>query len=767
MLHPLTSINYDAPFEWQLFSLPVNPKAAQPNVWRSHLTVSGMHCAGCAIKLETGLAAVPGVLSSQVNAASAQVSILWDSNQTQPSSWMSVAQFLGYELVPADKLGNEDHIDQQARIALWRCLVAVFCMMQIMMYAAPQYFSEPGEISSDLQALLRWASWVLSLPIIFFSSGPFFSAALRDLLARRISMDLPVALGIAITFLVSSAATFDPNAWWAGEVYFDSLAMFVSFILCGRWLERRMRQKTARTLHLLGRGISERTERLLPSGLYESIATSRLVVGDTIRVLPGQRLPADGQVMGASTFVNEAFLTGESKPLSRACGDQVFAGSYAISSPCEMKVERLGESTRFAQIEMLMRQASMEKPKIALLADRIAKPFLVFILVAAALAAAYWWQQDPVKGLMAAVAILIITCPCALSLATPSAMLNCAGGLANLGVLMRRPQGIEALAQIDTIIFDKTGTLTEPQLELKKIAARPGIDNQKYLEFAAALAQHSLHPVARVLANYRTALGANEPVFSNVREVTGEGIEAELITYGELNAAHVSAGRIRLGTAKFCGLAESAGESGHLYLADQRGLVARFEISERSRSDAQICIDLLKSYGLKVRLMSGDKLEAAQKIAAELGINVVDANCSPETKLRLLLKLQQEGCKVMMIGDGINDGPAIAAANASIALGKDVPITEAKADFIIPHMQLSMIPMLYLQARRTMHVIRQNLLWAAAYNAACIPLALMGYLPAWAAGLGMASSSFLVIANTARLARIKSVTEETKIALKG
>ncbi len=755
MLFHFDSINYDSPVEWKQFSFPVDPKVDQPTVWRSNLTVSGMHCAGCAIKLETGLSVLPGVLSSQVNAVCAQVSILWNSDQTQPSNWISAAQVLGYELVPADQRASDEHIDQSARLALWRCLVAVFCMMQIMMYAAPQYFSEPGEISKDIQGLLRWASWVLSLPIIFFSSGPFFKAALQDVLARRISMDLPIALGIGITFLVSSAATFEPDAWWAGEVFFDSLAMFVSFILCGRWLEQRMRQKTARALYLFGRGISERTERLLPNGQFENIATSRLIVGDTIRVLPGQRLPADGQVMHSNTFVNEAFLTGESKPLSRSAGDKVFAGSYAIGSPCEMTVERVGETTRFSQIELLMRQASMEKPKIVILADRIAKPFLIFILVAAALVAIYWWPQDPIKGLMAAVAILVVTCPCALSLATPSAMLNCSGGLASLGILVRRPQAIEAMAQIDTVVFDKTGSLTQPQLELATIAARPGVDSQKYLAFAASLAQYSLHPVAQVIAAHRSVLRNDEPQFSNIREVLGEGIEAELVNFGALDATQIAAGRITLGKAKFCGLADPLIESGHLYLSDKRGLVARFEISERLRPDAQSCIALLKSYGLAVRLMSGDTFEAAKKIGIALGIDAIDANCSPETKLRLLQQMQQQGSKVLMIGDGINDGPSIAAANVSIALGKDVPLTQAKADFIISQIQLSTIPTLHRQAKRTMRVVRQNLVWAAAYNAACIPLAVMGYLPAWAAGLGMAASSFFVIANTARLAQIK------------
>ncbi len=751
------AVNYDLPLEWQSFSRLASQDVDSNALWCSQLTVLGMYCAGCAIKLENAVAAIEGVVSIEVSAVGSQASVVWDSRLTKPSLWMGAARHVGYELFPADSADFNSINDQNAKLALWRWLVAGFCMMQIMMYAAPQYFARPGEMSPDLQALLRWASWVLSLPILFFSSGPFFKSAFRDLRDKSIGMDLPVALGIAVTFLVSSAATFEPRGWWGEEVYFDSLSMFVFFILSGRWLEQRMRQKTANALHLIARTIVERTERKLANGAFESIAITRLALGDVIRVLPGQKFPADGSLVHGSTFVNEAFLTGESRPLGRTVGSQVMAGSYNLTSPCEVRIQRVGDATRYAQITTLMQQACLVKPRLAILADRIAKPFLILVLFAAIGAVTYWWRLDPVHGLMAAVAILIVTCPCALSLATPSAMLSASGALAANGILVRHPQGIEALSQIDTVIFDKTGTLTKKQLGVRAIYSRAGIEQADALQLAGLLAQNSLHPVAQALANQLQTQHAGTPIFSSVREISGQGLEAYLEDPGSQVACTVRPGRITLGKASFCGVRKEPSENTQAYLCDELGLVARFEFDEVLRPDTANAVALLQAYGLQVRLMSGDLRGAANKIAAELGIYEIDAECSPEKKLQLLQGLQSAGHKVLMVGDGMNDGPALSAAHVSIAMGVDVPLAQPQADFIIPSEQLRLIPILVDQAQRTMRIVRQNLAWASAYNAVGVPLALFGYLPAWLAGLGMASSSLLVILNASRLAQIKLI----------
>ena len=728
--------------------------------------VQGMHCAACSLTLEQSLMDIPGVLAARVSAASERASIVWSAALTRPSQWMSVPQALGYRLLPAADAFVPDHGRKEARLALWRWLVAGFCMMQVMMYAFPSYIAGPGDITPDIEKLLRWASWVLSLPVLLFSCRPFFANALRDLRQRRISMDLPVALGIAITFAVSSAATFEPQGWWSHEVYFDSLTMFVFFLLTGRWLEQRLRGRTARSLDSLMQRLPDSVERQAVSGLFERVAVRRLMPGDLIRVLPGEAFPSDGRIVLGDTFADEALLTGESRPVARPAGSPVLAGSYNLSGAVQVRIEQTGQTTRYAQIVALMERAAVDKPRLALLADRVAKPFLWFVLIAAALAAAFWWSADPARALMAAVAVLIVTCPCALSLATPSAMLTSAGLLARRGVLVRRLQALEALAQIDTVIFDKTGTLTEARMGLRAVSTRDGVTGAQALQLAAALAQHSRHPVSCALVAAARAAppaptGASAQFqLVDVQEIAGQGLRGRLLASPSGSGC---GGQLRLGSARFCNLASAPADTWldtlQVCLADESGWLARFDLDEMVRPDAAAAISALQAAGVEVQLLSGDSQAAARRVADSVGISHAQGDSTPQSKLQRLLALQQQGHHVLMVGDGLNDGPVLAGANVSVAVGSAVALAQAQSDFLIPGGQLLMVPGLLVQARRTMRTVRQNLWWAVSYNAVCVPLALTGSLPAWLAGLGMALSSLLVIANAARLARTQRVEE--------
>ena len=709
-----------------------------------------MHCAACSLKLEQALLGVPGVVSARVSAASGRASVTWSQAATRPSAWMAAPRVLGYELLPAsDAFARADGV-QEARLALWRWLVAGFCMMQVMMYAVPGYFAQPGEITPDIEKLLRWASWVLSLPVVLFSCGPFFGNAWRDLRQRSISMDLPVALGIAVTFAVSSAATFDPQGWWGKEVYFDSLTMFVFFLLTGRWLEQHLRARTAGSLEALMQRLPDTVERLGLDGNFARITVRRLNVGDVIRVLPGEAFPADGTVLVGDTFADEALMTGESRPVARAAGSSVMAGSYNVANAVQVRVDQLGAGTRYAQIVALMAQASTDKPRLAVLADQVAKPFLIFVLLAAASAVVFSWPTDPARAMMAAVAVLVVTCPCALSLATPAAMLTSAGLLARHGVLVRRMQAIESLAHIDTVIFDKTGTLTDATLGLRTVHVGAGITSAQALQIAASLAQHSLHPVSRALAAAQS--GAALIPLINVKALSGLGLEGELAAPVAFNCA----GLLRLGSARFCKI-EGRADAGdndatQAHLADSHGWLATFELDEVVRPDAAGAVAALKEMGITVQLLSGDRTQAARRVADSLQIRDAQGDCTPQTKLTHLKQLQQQRHKVLMVGDGLNDGPVLAGADVSLAVGMAVPLAQAQCDFVLPGAQLRMLPAMLSQAQRTMRVVRQNLGWAAIYNAVSVPLALAGWLPAWLAGLGMALSSLLVIANAARLA---------------
>ncbi|MEP6589364.1 MAG: cation-translocating P-type ATPase [Polaromonas sp.] len=723
--------------------------AQQPACWESSVVFEGMHCAACALTIEDALRRVPGVLSAEISAASHRGRIVWSEQAIKPSGWMQAAARAGYPAVPANDAFASDRRRVETRQALWRLGVAGLCMMQVMMYAWPAYVAEPGDLAPDMAQLLRWASWVLSLPVLLFSCAPFFRNALRDLRHRRVSMDLPVALGMAITFAVSSLGTFEPNGIFGAEVYFDSFTMFVFFLLTGRWLELRLRDRTAGALEALMNRLPDSVERRGADGVFERIAVRRLSAGDVIRVLPGEAFPADGVILEGHTLADESLLTGESRPLPRGEGGSVIAGSHNLLAAVVMRVEHTGGETRFAQIVALMESASTSRPQLALLADRIAKPFLVFVLVAAGGAGAYWWSHDPGHALMVAVAVLIVTCPCALSLATPAAMLASAGALARRGVLVRRLQALEALAAVNTVVFDKTGTLTRDAFALSAVHTRQGVSSEDALAMAAALAQHSLHPVSRALAAAGRGDGLRHGAWmaQEVQETAGQGVSGRLCL-GDIPTSAVWA---RLGSARFCDVDRPATDALHACLSDDQGWVATFEMQEDLRPDAKATVAALTAQGVQVHLLSGDLPESVVRVARQAGINDARGACTPQDKLAFLRGLQSQGRKVAMVGDGLNDGPVLAGAHVSFAFGQAVPLAQAQSDFVVLGDRLGTVAQTLLLARRTFRIVRQNLWWAAIYNAVCVPLAVLGWLPAWLAGLGMALSSLLVVLNALRL----------------
>ena len=751
----------DDPQEWSAFGRPVGPtgQAAEDPAscaWDSQVVLDGMHCAACALTIEDALRRVPGVLQADVSAATRRARVVWQPSQVQPSQWMDAVHKAGYRAMPAMDAFAREQRQRENRRALWRWLVAGFCMMQVMMYAWPAYVAQPGDLTGEMEQLLRWASWVITLPMVVFSCGPFFSSALRDIRLRRVSMDLPVALGMAITFVVSTAGTFDPAGIFGKEVYYDSLTMFVFFLLTGRWLELRLRDRTAGALEAVMNRLPDSVERRTADGSFVRVATRRVVAGDTIRVLPGEAFPADGRITLGSTHADESLLTGESTPVARPVGSTVTAGSYNLQAPVEVHVEGTGGQTRFAQIVALMESASLQKPRLAQLADRIARPFLVAVLVAAGLAAVYWWPSDPGHALMVAVAVLIVTCPCALSLATPVAMLTAAGTLARHGVLVRNLQGLEALAHVDTVVFDKTGTLTRDGMALQAVHTAHGWSTEEVLALAASLARHSMHPASRAVVAAAAALDDGRWAVTDLQEEAGQGLVARV--HDRLGAGQ-PARQVRLGSAHHAGVApEEAGSALQVVLSEQhvsgaRSELARFDLVEDLRAEAPAVVAALERGGVAVQLLSGDRVGAVQRVAAQAGIAQAAGECTPQGKLAALQSLQAGGHQVAMVGDGLNDGPVLAGAHVSFAFGRAVPLAQSQADFVVLGDSLALVPQTVLLARRTLRVVRQNLWWAAGYNALCVPLAVVGWMPAWLAGLGMALSSLLVVLNAARLAR--------------
>ena len=741
--------------EWSAFSRPLE---GQPACWESSVVFEGMHCAACALTIEDALRAVPGVQSVRVSAATHRGRIVWSEAAVKPSGWMQAAQRAGYPALPANDAFANDRRKAELRQAVWRMGVAGLCMMQVMMYAWPAYVAEPGDMTREMELLLRWASWVLSIPVLLFSCTPFFANALRDLRQRQISMDLPVALGMLITFVVSSIGTFEPDGIFGAEVYFDSFTMFVFFLLTGRWLELRLRDRTAGALEALMNRLPDSVERRLADGAFERVAVRRIVAGDVVRVLPGEAFPADGRILEGRTDADEALLTGESRPVPRGQGEEVIAGSYNLTASVLVTVERTGTQTRFAGIVALMDEASTSKPQIARLADRLARPFLIAVLIAAGGAGLFWWSHDPGHAVMVAVAVLIVTCPCALSLATPAAMLAAAGTLARRGVLVRRLQALETLASVDTVVFDKTGTLTRDAFALARSTTRAGVPTADALAWAGALARQSLHPVSRALV--AAAEAAHVPALraDAVQEVSGQGLSGR-VGLGRGDGFDVRA--LRLGSATFCGLPQSGAGGLEVCLADEEGWLATFELQEDLREDARSTIQWMVEHGLSVRMLSGDGAAAVARVADAVGINAAQGGCSPQDKLAFLREAQAQGRKVAMIGDGLNDGPGLAGAHASFAFGRAVPLAQSQADFVVMGEQLAAVAQTVQLTRRTMRIVRQNLWWAAGYNAVCVPLAVVGWLPAWLAGLGMALSSLAVVLNALRLSTTLEPVEKT------
>lgn len=734
--------------EWEGFSRPLT---GRPGLWESYLAIEGMHCAACSLTVEEVLQKLPGVESVQVNGASAVARVAWAPGRGRPSAWLVALQRAGYGALPAgDMLAAAPRIQAQ-RMMLWRWLVAGFCMMQVMMYAFPAYIAEPGDISAEAQGLLRWASWVLTLPVVLFSCWPFFSAALRDLRNRRIGMDVPVALGVLIAFGASSAATFDPASPWGAEVWYDSVTMFVFFLLSGRLLEQRLRDRTAGSLEALMRSLPDSVERQGADGLFQRVPVRRLVPGDLVRLLPGDVVPADGTVTAGESQVDEALLTGESTPLHRCTGSAVIAGSHNLSGMLLVRVERAGSDTRYAAMVALMEQASVQKPRLARIADRIAGPFVVLVLLASAAAAFWWWPSDPAHAIGVAVAVLIVTCPCALSLATPAATLAAAGALARRGVLVRQLEALESCAAVDTVVFDKTGTLTEDRMTVVVSRTREGLGPAQALSMAAALAQHSLHPLSRAIVQ---AAGAIPEPAADVTEVPGQGLRGHV-----LFSAGARPHAMRLGSAAFCGMppVTQSVNGPQVHLADEAGWLASFDVDEALRPEAGSSVSALRALGLQVQLLSGDLMAAVARLASRAGIDEVYGQHTPEAKLAHVRELQQRGRRVVMVGDGMNDGPVLACADVSVAMGQAVPLAQARSDFIVLGGQLAAVPALLRHARRAHAIVRQNLWWAALYNAVCVPLAVLGFMPPWLAGLGMAASSLLVVLNSARLARMPEI----------
>lgn len=708
------------------------------------LIIEGIRCAACVWLNEQHVGRLPGVLALDINYATRRARVVWDPTRVQLSAILQAVADIGYEAWPNDRAHAESLARSERRDALWRLAVAGLGMMQVMMYAWPEYTAGDAELPGSIAALMRWASLVLTAPVVCYSAAPFFSRALRDLAAKRVGMDLPVALGIGSAFVASLWATVTHS----GVVYFDSVTMFVFLLLGGRYLEMLARQRAVRGVEELARVMPALARRFTawPGSATEAVPVARLAAGDHVAVAAGEVFPADGRLVDGRSEVDESLLTGESRPQARAPGDRVVGGSLNIASPVVLAVEQVGEATRLAAIRRLIGRASASRPAVVQFADRVAVHFVKALIVLALLTAGVWLWLDPSQALPVFVAVLVVSCPCALSLATPAALTVGTGVLSRGGLLVTRPHAIETLARVTHVVFDKTGTLTTGDMSVQTVEPLGECSGDDARRFAAALEGPSTHPIARAL---RAAAPGALPAVSELAAETGQGVEGR-----------IAGQRLRLGRADYvCALSGAAqpqppeGLVTPVWLGDEGGLLARFDLTDTLRPGAHELVARLRERGIEISLLSGDAPAPVAALAGELGIADAHARMTPEGKRAHIEALQQRGAVVAMLGDGVNDAPVLAQAQVSVAMGSGTELARAQGDLVLLSDRFDALTRGLDSAQATLAVVRQNLRWAFAYNLLAIPPAMLGWITPWMAGVGMSLSSLMVVLNALRLQR--------------
>ena len=720
------------------------------------LSVEGIRCAACVWLIERRLAQVPGLTAANLNVATEKLQVRWNTSICQPSDILQAVHEVGYKAYPFDPIQHGELLRKNSRQLFKRWFVAGLSMMQVMMYAVPVYLTDEGGIEPEMVQLMRWASLLLTVPAVFYSASPFFKGALTDLRARSVGMDVPVALGIAAAFVGSCYATVMNQ----GEVYFDSITMFIFLLLGSRYLELIARRRAATSLERLQYALPEAAWLLKDFPADRSptqVAATQLREGDVVLVKPGDVVPADGVILEGDTAIDLSLLTGESEPHRKQLGDTVAGGAVNVSAPVYLRISKLARESTLAALIRLIEQAGQAKPKIAQWADRVAAWFVAGLLLLAISVLVFWLWYDATRAWPIAIAVLVVSCPCALSLATPSALAAATNQLLQRGVLLIQPHVLETLHRATHIVFDKTGTLTEGRPVLRQTTLHSTLTETQALQIAAALEVASAHPIAQAFTPFAdAALQAQQ-----IQNVQGQGIEAQINgkTYRIGNAGFVAgfAGPkpTQQSNQQFIQQSGAHYVNGvsEIYLGAEQEWIASFALADGLKPEAQSVVDWFKARGQRVVLLSGDTIDITQHIGTTLGIDEVHGAMLPDQKMTFVQRLQQQGAKVAMIGDGMNDAAVLRTADVSFAMGSGAALAQSHADAVLLSGGLMSLRHAAITADVCMRVIRQNLAWATLYNLAAIPAAAMGMLSPWMAGLGMSASSALVVLNALRLQR--------------
>jgi Cu2+-exporting ATPase len=714
-------------------------------------SVEGIRCAACVWLIERRLARVPGVQSVALNVATERLHVRWSKETCKPSDILRSMREIGYAAYPFDPARHGEQLERARKKLFRQLFIAGLSMMQVMMYALPVYLATDGTMDADMTSLMRWASLLLTLPAVCYSAQPFFKGAWANLKNRVLGMDVPVALGIAAAFGGSVVATLRGE----GDVYFDSATMFIFLLLCSRYLELGARRKAASALDNLQHALPASALRMPGYPVLresELVAANQLCEGDVILVKPGEAIAADGVILEGDTAVDVSLLTGESQAQRKTVGDNLPGGAVNATQPIVLRITRSVRDSTLSVLVKLIERAGQGKPQLALWADKVAAWFVAALLLFAVTVFVLWQWFDPARAWPIAIAVLVVSCPCALSLATPTALAAATDRLVRQGILIVQPHVLETLHRTTHIIFDKTGTLTIGKPALQQLETLDAASVAWCLQVAAALEASSAHPLAAAIldAAKESALPAPAALpASDVHHVVGQGLEGT-----------VDGVRYRLGRAAFVQALTNCAIDRHqsqdatsIYLGNSTAWLARFDLADGMRGDALQVVRQFQASGKTVILLSGDQQAVTSRVAGELGIAIALGEHLPDQKLAFVQGLQRDGAVVAMVGDGINDAAVLRAADVSFAMGSGAALAQMHADCVLLSGRLSSLCEVADAASQTISIIRQNLMWATLYNLAAIPAAALGLLNPWLSGIGMSVSSAVVVINALRLRR--------------
>ncbi len=723
----------------------------------AQLRIAGLRCAACVQLIEFRMSQFADVKQFRIHPVTQKANVVWDATALSLKQIIQSIVDLGYAAFPS-QVSLDAYQAQEKKWALWRLFVAGFAMMQVMMYAFPAYLvpvpEVNGDLTPDLDRLLKLASLVITIPVILFSALPFFRSAWRDVKHRHLGMDVPVSLGILFSFFASCWATF-----FGGAVYFDSVIMFVFLLLGARFIEENVKRRAAAALSVLSEihpTLAFRLDDYPASRQTVEIDAKQILCGDLLLVAAGQQVPCDALVLEGESACDEALMTGESLPVRKLAGSLVMAGSINVNAALIVQAQQVGDATQLAHMIAMMESASLAKPALVELADQHASRFLLAILLIAIGAGLVWTWIDASRALWIAVSVIVVTCPCALSLATPGVMSGAIGQLAKFGTLVTKGSAIENMANVTHIVLDKTGTLSYGHLKVVQAeivaSAAPEMQTEDQVRgLSLALAAMSMHPVSKAIVEYIVSaeILPSTVVVSEVHEEAGAGVSAKL-------GSHI----YRLGHPDFVTRGRWQAPA-HLsgktlcVLGNETQVIAVFALEDRLREDASAAVAELQEQGYQLIVLSGDRAEVVSALCGECGITQFQAGLSPAQKYQFVAHLQAQGKRVMMVGDGMNDGPALSLANVSIAMGQGAPISQTRSDALLMSNRLLDLSFAMRVATLSYRLIRQNLGWALLYNVLAVPAAVLGFLEPWHAALGMSLSSLIVVLNGLRVLRLQ------------